>query len=134
MATDLQHASEPSLATLVGGIISDVQQLVKQEIALARREMTDELNKTKEAAISIAIGGGVALLGVLLLCLMLVYLLVDVAGLSHWLSFLIVGGGLLIIGVALLFVGKARADQVRLVPKQTAETMRENVQWLKNQT
>jgi hypothetical protein len=132
MASDLRNASEPSLASLVGGIIGDAQQLTKQEVALARREISDELTKTKQAAITLGIGLGVAILGMLLLAFMGVYLLNELAGLPHRASFLIVGGASLIVGILLVFVGKVRADQIHVVPQQTTETMR--VQWLKNQT
>ena len=46
----ISDAPEPSMASLVGGIVNDAQALIKQELALAKREVTDELNKAKEAA------------------------------------------------------------------------------------
>jgi hypothetical protein len=134
MATDIHNASEPSLASLVSGIINDAQTLIKQEMALARREFTEEIKQTKQAAVSLALGVGVAALGGLLLLLMLVYLLHEEAGLKVWWSYGIVGGLALIIGLSLLLVAKARASEISLVPPQTAETMKENVQWIKNQT
>lgn len=135
MAIDFQNAStEPSMAALVGGIVQDAQNLIKQEVALARSEIGNELKKTKEAAISLGIGIGVAALGALLLIFMLVFLLNEEADLKVWHSFGIVGGLLFILGAGLFFLGRARASEIHLVPPQTAQTMKENVQWLKNQT
>jgi hypothetical protein len=51
-----------------------------------------------------------------------------------WASFGIVGGILAILGVLTLVAARNKASDIHLVPPQTAETMRENVQWIKNQT
>src|SRR5919204_42605 len=50
-----------SMSSLVGGIISDAQQLIRQELLLARREVQQEVNKAKMAALSLAAGGVTAL-------------------------------------------------------------------------
>jgi hypothetical protein len=134
MAASLHTETEPSLTSLVSGIVNDAQKLIKQEIALARREFVDELNKTKQATASLGIGAGLAAVGAVLLSLTFVYLLHDEAHLRLWLSYLIVGGILAIGGVAFLLIAKALAAEITLVPKQTIETLRENVQWIKNQT
>lgn len=134
MATILHRNSEPSLASLVSGIVSDAQALIKQEMALARRELADELNKTKQATISLGVGAAIVALGGVLLAFMVVYLLHEEVQLSLWLSYLIVGGVLAIAGIALLLFARAKASEISLVPKQTVETLRENVQWIKNQT
>lgn len=135
MATDLHNATtDQTLAALVGGIVHDAQELMKQELALARTEIADELNKTKQALISLAAGVAVAAVGGLLLLLMVVHLLNEVGGLSMWLSYLIVGGALAAVGVGLVFMGRSKAGDVHLVPRRTVETMKENVEWIKNQT
>jgi hypothetical protein len=47
MAHDLPDAPVPSMTSLLGGIVNDVQTLMKQELALAKREVAEELNKAK---------------------------------------------------------------------------------------
>jgi hypothetical protein len=133
MAASLHTETEPSLTSLVSGIVNDAQRLIKQEIALARREFVDELNKTKQATASLGIGAALAALGAVLLTLTFVYLLHEEAQLRLWLSYLIVGGTLAIGGIAFLLIAKVQAAEITLVPKQTIETLRENVQWIKNQ-
>src|SRR5579884_1591318 len=123
----------PSMASLVGGIIADAQRLVRQEVALARREMQVELDKAKNASLALSIGLGCALLGAVHLTLMVVFLL-DLAGIPLWAGFLIVGGVLAIVGGVLLAVAIRQLRTISLVPPQTAETLREDVQWLQNQT
>lgn len=132
----LESSSPASMSSLVGGIINDAQQLIRQEIALARREVQDEVAKAKTAAVSLAVGMGVTCLGVILLCFGLVYLLYWLTGeqLALWGCYAIVGGVLLVVGVLLLFAARNKANEIHLVPPQTAETMRENVQWIRNQT
>lgn len=126
--------SPPSMTSLVGGIVNDARQLIGQEVTLARRELQQELDKARTAAVSFGAALTVLGLGAILLCFMLVSLLSEVAGLPGWASFALVGGVLAVVGGSLLAVAKNKAREVSLVPRQTVETMRENVQWLKNQT
>jgi hypothetical protein len=122
------------MASLVGGIITDATRLVRQEIALGRREMQTEFEKAKVASISLAAGAGLAMFGAIFLGLCIVFVLDEVGGLPIWASFLIVGGVVAIAGAILLYVGIHQVSKISLVPPQTAETLQENVQWLQNQT
>jgi hypothetical protein len=126
------QSDAPSMASLVGGIISDATRLVRQEIALARREMQAEFDKAKVAGVSLAAGAGLTMFGAVFLGLMVVFLLHEVGGLPLWASFLIVGGVVAIAGAILLYAGIQQFRKVSLVPPQTAETLQENVQWLQN--
>jgi hypothetical protein len=120
------------MAALVGGVISDLQLLIKQELALARREMVDEARKTKDAALSLGVGIGIAALSGLLLTLMVVHLLNwAVPSLPLWGCYGIVAAVLAAAGAVLWLHGKSKAHEIQLVPPQTAETMKENLQWIK---
>jgi hypothetical protein len=126
--------SSPSMASLLGGIVSDVQTLIRHEIALARTEFLREWDKAKTAAGSMAVGAAVLALGGLFLCCTVVAVLHEAAGLPWWASFLIVGGVMTGLGAVLFWTGRNQAARVNVIPPQTAETMRENVQWIRNQT
>jgi membrane-bound ClpP family serine protease len=125
-----------SVSSLAGGIINDAQELIRQEMRLARAEIRQEVDKAKMAALSLAVGGFIAVLGVILLCFGIAHLITWGTGEAIPLfgSFLIIGFALAVGGGALLFLARTKASEIHLVPPQTAETMRENVQWLKNQT
>jgi protein-S-isoprenylcysteine O-methyltransferase Ste14 len=92
------------------------------------------LRKTKAAAISFALGAGIAVVGGLLLIFMLVHLLAALTLLPLWSCYGIIGGLLVVVGLLLLASGKRTAEQIEVVPPQTAETLKENAQWLKEQT
>jgi hypothetical protein len=129
-------APEPTMMALVGGIVNDVQALLKQELALAKREVTDELNKAKKAAIFLGIGiGSAAIAGLLLVC-MLVYLLnwASSERLPLWGCYGIVGVALMILAGGLFLFGMRKAGAVHLMPQQTIATIKDNVAWISNQT
>ena len=125
------HNSEPTLAQLVNGLVSDATLLLRQELALAKYEIYEEAGKTKTAVASLGVGIGIAAVGGLLLIIMLVHLLRALTDWPLWMCYGIVGGVCTIVGVVLLYRGKQRLSQIEMVPQQTVETMKENVRWLK---
>lgn len=140
MATNVQgppeaHAPpEPNVTTLVSGIISDAQELFKQQVALLRLELRSDLHKTAQAAGALAIGAGVLAIAVLLLIISLVYLLAWLApSLPLWACFAIVGGSFALLGVALMFAGARKFQSINPLPSQSLEALTENLQWRTNQ-
>jgi Flp pilus assembly protein TadB len=119
---------------LVAGIVSDLQTLLRQEVKLAKTEMVQEWEKTKTAAGTMATGAGLLTVAGLLLSFALVYLINYLAsGMPLWACFGIVGVVLGLIGGILVGAGRAKASDIHIIPPQTAETLKENAQWLKNQ-
>lgn len=121
--------NQPSVATLVGGLIEDTQRLIRQEAALARREVQEEWDKTKEGAGLMA--GGMVLLSLvgILFAFTLVKLLHQyVLPGYEWACFAIVTAVFAVGGALLLYAGLARFRQVNVVPPQTAESLRQDVQ------
>jgi hypothetical protein len=68
-----------------------------------------------------------------LLILMLVHLLQALTALPLWACYGIVGGLLAAGGIGLLVLGTQTLAQLHLVPQDTVETMKENVQWPKEE-
>jgi protein-S-isoprenylcysteine O-methyltransferase Ste14 len=134
MADRISTETSPSLTSLVTEIVGDLQKLVRQEIQLARTEVKQEWEKTKTAASAMAAGAALLTLGTFVLCFALGYLLWTYTALPRWACFGIVGLALVVLGVILLLAGRSKANQVSVIPPQTAETMKENVQWIQNQT
>jgi hypothetical protein len=109
--------SNTSFSTLVNSAITDTQSLVRQQIELAKAEVTQS---AKQAAGASGLFIGAAILGFLAFVFALVagaYGIVA-AGLPIWAGFLIVGGILLLIAIILGLVGKSRTKHI--TPPQQA--------------
>jgi hypothetical protein len=125
--------SDASVSELISGLVNDAQQLVHREIDLAKHEVAIEVNKVKQGAVALGIGAGLAVIGALLLGHMLVYLVQSLTGLSIWVSYLIVGGLFAIGGGLLLMQGLKRMKDVDPMPRETIESVKEDIQWIKEQ-
>jgi len=130
---DIHTGHEPRLTEIVTGIVNDAQSLVKQQLELFKTEVKEDLHKTKEAALTLVVGAFVGVLGTVLLAFAVVYLLAwAFPAMPLWVSYLIVGGILAAAGFALCWQGKARFDSFNPLPDQSAEALKENVQWFMN--
>ena len=134
MAQDSSPRSETSVATLIGGIVNDAKDLLINEFTIAKLEIQQEMRKTKAAALAFAAGAGVIGIGGLFLLLMCVHGLAVLLDIPLWGSYGIVGGLLLLVGVILLVRGKHTVEQIDVIPPKTASTLRDNAQWIKEQT
>ena len=142
MDNQVPNAQQPGVSTLVKGIVEDLGDLIKQQFQFAKAEVKADIRKTKEASAILIVGVGIAFFGVILACLMLVYLLhwltsppeMDPASLPLWSCFAIVGLVFLGTGAVLIQVGRKKFSSFNPLPDQTVDTLKENVQWMKNQT
>jgi len=133
MASDLQDLTESSVTALVTGVVRDAQDLVKQQLSLFQHEIREDLRKTKEAALSLALGLGTAGIGGLLLCWMLVEFLHWAAPqIPLWVCYGIIGAALSGLGALLLSTGIKTLKSLHPLPEQSVETLKENMRWIKN--
>jgi uncharacterized membrane protein YqjE len=121
---------ERSFADVVKDIIANAQEMVRSEVRLAKAELREEASEALSAAklLGIGIGAGVFALGFTLTTITLILALF----MQAWLATLIVS---VVLGiVAAVCISKGRA-QIK-VPKarKTIENVKENVQWMKDQT
>jgi xanthine/uracil permease len=126
-------AEERSIAELLGELSHDIGLLVRQEAQLAKTEMQATLSRVATDVASLATGGGVAMLGGLALTAALVLFLIDPVGLKPWLSALVVAVVMLIIGSVLLRRGIKDLKATDPTPRRTVETIKEDIQWAKEQ-
>ena len=99
---------------------------------LARVELSDRMSKVANSLGKVVLGAGLAAGGLLSLVAGLV-LLVAALGVPAWISALIVGGTLALIGwavarPALAFIGRG------VTPTETVQTLKESAEWVKHPT
>jgi hypothetical protein len=131
---------ERSIGELFGQLTQDMTLLVRQEIQLARSEVSEKLSRLATNLISVAAGGFVAYVGGLALVAALILALHDLANISLAISALIVGAVLTIAGYIMLKRGLTELKRVDIAPRRTVEnikddvqSIKEDVQWAKEQ-
>jgi hypothetical protein len=127
-----QPAGETSIGELIGNISSDLSQLFRQEVELAKVELKQEATKAGKAAGMLGGAGFAGYLAVVLLSFALVFGLANVMD-AGWAA-LIVAVVWAIIGAVLYAAGRKRLKTVDPMPRRTVDTIKEDAQWLKNPT
>jgi Putative Actinobacterial Holin-X, holin superfamily III len=119
-----------STSELVKELSRDVSELVRQEVALAKAELTQ---KGKQAGVGAGMLSGAAVLGVAAVggSLATVILLLDLV-MPAWLAALIGTAVYGAVAAVLALRGKERlAEAAPPTPEQTIESVKEDVQWAK---
>jgi hypothetical protein len=130
MATDLRSPPGSSMTTLLGDIINDAQELIRQQLALFRQEIRQDLQKSRDGVMFLGVGVGVILMGGLLILLMLPLLLNWlVPSLPLWACFGIVGAAAAAVGAVLLYAGVKRFQTIHPLSDTAAVALKENLQW-----
>jgi uncharacterized membrane protein YqjE len=122
---------ERSIGELFGHLTSDLGDLMRSEMELARVEIREEAAKAGKAAGMLGAGGLIAYLGVALLATAAAWGLAEAID-AGW-AFLIVGLVVGAIGAVLVLMGRNRLRDVRPVPEETVETLKEDAQWARAQ-
>ena len=125
---------EPDESRSLGDLFSDlgrqVSTLVREEINLARVEVTSSVSQLARGAVMTAAGGVVLFAGFLVLLAAVTFALID-AGMDPWLASLIVAAVVLISGGVITWMGVNQIRSTDMAPRQTVETVRENVELVK---
>jgi len=115
---------------LLRGIVADTQTLLRQEVALARCEVREDLKAASQVAAGAAVGAVVATMAGLLLCLALAqYISWSFPEIPLWGSYLSVGLGLGVTAAALLANVRREARELEVAP-QTINSLKENAKWI----
>lgn len=130
MAYDNSYAD--SLTAAVGRIIDDVRELFREEVALARAEIRQEVSAYSGAAIQFgagAVAGGFALAFLLLAIAQGFAMLVNWPVWAGYLAMAIVLG----IGAAVAIQSaRKRVRTVPAVPPKTVATLKETKEWIQD--
>jgi hypothetical protein len=130
---DVGDLRERSLPELLKQLSQEVTQLLKQEIELAKAEVGEKGRQAGKGAGLLGSAGviGLGAVGALTAC----FILALNAVMPAWLAALIVAVVYGVVAAILAMQGRNRIRQAAPpVPEQTVETLKEDVQWAKNQT
>ena len=145
---------DQSVAQLVKQLADDTTQLVRQELDLARSEATragqavvtlarqelqlaraEMAEKGRQAGPGIGMVGGAGAVALLAAGALTAFLILVLDGvMPNWLAALVVALAYGVIAATLYYAGKKRVQEAgSLVPEQTIETIKEDVEWAKTQ-
>jgi hypothetical protein len=111
------------LASLITQVMSDLAYLLQTEIRLARAEVAENVSRIANGGTFIGVAAVLLLTGVPILLLAIVRWL-EIAGLPNQWGLLVVGGVVVVIGIALALMGANRLKQSTLKPDRTIEQVR----------
>ena len=121
-----------SVSDVLQDILGNLQDIVRSEVRLAKVEFKTEASQAARAGKPLIAGAVLGIYAGGLLLLALVYGLSLV--LPPWMAALSIGAVLSLMAAILIGVGRARLRLVNPKASKTAASMKENVQWLKDQT
>jgi len=127
-----QLRDERSLGDLFSDLSRETTTLVRQEVQLAKAELTQSATEAARGIGMLVAGGAVAYAGLLFLLLAIVFGLIE-AGWDAWLSALVVGLVVVVIGAVLVLRARESLKPANLAPRRTVETLKEDQEWAKEQ-
>ncbi len=126
------ETEERSVTQILQDIFTNVQEIIRSEMRLARTEIGEETNKALRAVAVLGAGLILGMYAVGFLLLSAVYALAAV--LPDWLGPLLVGLMVAVFATALIVIGRNRIRTVSPVPQRTIASVKEDAQWVKDQT
>ena len=117
---------KPSFGSLISDLTNEITTLVRKEVELAKAELSEKSSQAIGGIASIAIAGGVLMSGFLVLLAAAVYGLNTVLPpeTTPWLSALIVGVIVVIIGLIMLQSGRKKLKSQSLMPSRTMASVK----------
>jgi len=121
-----------SVPELLGRLATESSHLIRDEIALAKREISDKAILIRRALVWAAVSALLGLAAVLALCAAVAAALAPLMGV--WQALLVVAGGLILVSAGVAYVSAGIVKRTTLAPEQTIDTLEENKEWLKDLT
>jgi uncharacterized membrane protein YqjE len=120
------------LSEMVSGVVENLQNIVRYEVQLAKTELTDEAKTAGKGIAMLAVGALVGFYAVGLFLLTAVWALATQV--DRWLAALIVGVVVAVVAGILAMIGKKQLEEFNPKPEQTIESVKEDIEWVKQQT
>jgi uncharacterized membrane protein YqjE len=125
-------AGEPSIGDLFRQLAQDSTTLIRQEVALAKVEMRENVRAAVRDMTMLAIGAGIAALGALVLTAFLVLILGEALA-NYWLAALIVGAIYLLVGGVMAWSNLRSLRDSELKPEKTIDSLKEDREWIQQE-
>jgi fructose-specific phosphotransferase system IIC component len=122
-----------SITALIRSLLQDIRDLIREEIALARAEIREEITTVQSVGIAFSSAALAALLGVTLLGIAIGGALAYFLGWPSWAGYGIVAVLFLIGAFAMVQYGRGRLARLRALPK-TTQTVKENLAWMQSKS
>jgi nucleoside permease NupC len=130
------NTSPNSIGSLLKDLRDETTHLLRQEVALAKTELSEKASHFVSNGIQIAIGGFVAYAGAIVLLFGLADLVSTIlvrVGLdpdvAKWLSRAVLGIVVALIGYGMVMKAKKAMSAESLVPEKTLQTLKDDKQW-----
>ena len=126
-----------SIGQLLKELTQESSTLLKQEVNLAKTEMSEKASRVGTNLGHVAVGGAVAFLGAIALLLFAVYGLTSLLdqflplGVAVWLAPLIIGAILAGVGYSMIKKSLETLKRESVAPEKTTQSLQENKEWLK---
>ena len=120
-----------SIGELISELANETGLLIRQEIALAKVEITQKASQVGKNVGYLVVGGAVAYAALLALLAAVIILLANV--MPSWVAALVVAALVGIIAAVLISKALASLKRTDVAPRQTVETLKEDAQWAKQQ-
>jgi hypothetical protein len=121
------------LGSVLGDVLREGERLLGQQVDLLKSELRQELGRAAGAALSLGAGTGLLTCGGVLGTLAVVHGLHRATRLPLWTCYGLVAGLSAAAGAGLLAIGRGQLAALAPGLPQSAATLRENLQWLKEQ-
>ena len=119
-----------TMTEVLQDIVANIQEIFRSEFKLAKTEISEQAAQAAKSSAPLGSGIVLSLYAFGFILLAIVYALEIVV--AAWLAALIVGVAVAVVAAILISVGRKRLKQVRM-PEKTIVSVKENVQWAKNQ-
>jgi uncharacterized membrane protein YqjE len=120
-----------SIPEILQDVLTNIQDIVRAEVRLAKAELGEELNRARSGGLLIGVGAVAAIFSTLFLLLACVYALSLVV--PNWAAALIVAAAVGVVAAVTLGFGLKRLKTIQAAPK-TSASLKENVRWAKQLT
>jgi hypothetical protein len=125
--------TQPSIGELFSELSRETATLIRQQMELARVELTARVSRLGRELGRVVMGGAIASGGLLAVVAGIV-LAVTELGVPAWIAALGVGAVLALVGYVLARQALSAIGRDDLIPPATAQTLKENAEWIKTPT